>query len=1105
MYRNLCIDKTSWDRGVLNQCWRIMKIIVFLLTVCLMQISAATKAQYLTIKKDRATLRELFTEIQRQTGYSVVYRAEMIDRAQRVSVNLNEVPLATAMEKILEKQPMDFAIDGKEIVLRPKPMKVRVSRMTSTGTEIQEELSLQETIRGRVIDTLGAPLAGASIRLKGHQLQTLTDRNGYFTFPVSGDDVTLIVSFVGFRTKEVRANENITISMEPTQSPLDAVQIIGYGTTTRRLSTGSVSSITSAEIERQPVSNVLATLHGNITGLEVGNTSDLPGSRVTLQVRGKNSLTQGTGPLILIDGVPFSNDIALNFVGSTTFNSTMHMINPGDVERIDVLKDADATSIYGSRGANGVILITTKKGRAGRTRFDLRAHTGVTTPTVRTKYLNTQQYLEMRREAFKNDGITPTLANAPDLLAWDTTRYTDWAREFRQGNAITHSLQGDISGGSESTQFRLGLGYYYETPPYARVAKKIGMDTDYQKAAINFSIQHRSPDGRLNLALRAAHNFDVSNYSDETVSSLAHLPPNAPYPLDADGNFVWSEGGVSYSNPLALLHRRYDGKNKSSMASANISYKILKGLELTITGGYNFSDFASALIQPKAGLNPANNPRSSTTFRGINLSHWQIEPMLQYQTMLGPGKMEVLAGQSWSTKYTERFQARAYDYYSEAFLGTIEGANSVTISEFGKPIGYFYHGMFGRINYSIGDQYFINLTARRDGSSRFGPGKKYANFGAVGLAYIFSEDSWAEKLIPFLSYGKARASYGVTGNDNIGDYNYLDQWYVQPTSRVYDGKSGMVANRLFNPDYTWEKTLKTEAAVDLGFWNDRLLLSANYYISRSGNQLINYNLPAQVGVNTVLRNFEALIQNSGWEWEVTLVPIQRAWNWKIAFNSSANRNKLLRFPGLEATSYASTMAIGEPISRTATYKFLGINPETGVYEFTGTTAKDRNIYFQPSVPRFYGGLTNSITYRGFSLDVFANFSRYQKREFTTIISSAPGTMYNQPVQVLDRWQQPGDVARYQRFTTAGAAAQANTYFNSSDGAYIDASFLRIRNASLSYTFENEWTKRLKLQRLRLYMQGQNLAVFSMYKMGDPENNNVNILSRVFTGGLQISF
>src|SRR5690606_30020964 len=388
---------------------------------------------------------------------------------------------------------------------------------------------------------------------------------------------------------------------------------------------------------------------------------------------------------------------------------------------------------------------------------------------------------------------------------------------------------------------------------------------------------------------------------------------------------------------------------------------------------------------------------------------------------------------------------------------------------------------------------------------RFGPRNQYANFGAIGTAWIFSEEPIINKL-SFLSFGKIRGSYGVTGNDNIGDYQYLDIY--GETYDPYQGIAGLIPLRLFNPTYGWETNRKLEGGLELGFLSDRIFLSASWFRNRSGNQLLNYNLPVQTGFPGITRNLPALVQNSGWEFELNTINVQTSMlQWKSSLNVTIARNKLLEFPDLEKSSYATTYVLGKPLDIEKLYHYEGVDPETGVYQFDidagRTVVKDLT-------PVFYGGFNNVLQLKNLQVEVFFQFSKKDAPSYLYTLAAVPGVRgYNQPLALLERWTKAGDVTNVQQFTTGSSDASRafSSYYRFSEGVYTDASYIRLKNVSVSYKLPSSWLHRISLYNCRIYLQGRNLLTLTNYEGNDPEVPNLRRLPplRMITAGLQFTF
>jgi len=1076
-----------------------MKITAVLLTIVCLHAAAGGFTQTITISIKNAPLEKIFGEIKKQTHYEFVYRWELLQNTRPVDIDVKDMPIKDVLDICFKDQRLSYNIVDNLIVLSEK----------AEQKDISPPLLPLIDITGKITDKEGNPLAGANVKVKGTTNGTSTNERGEFTLTGVDENAVLEISFVGYdsQTLAVKNKGKINVSLEVSIKELDVTVIKGYYNTTKRLNTGNVSKVTAETISRQPVSNPIVALEGLVPGMIVNQSSGLPGSNISIQIRGQNSLTQGNDPLFLIDGVPFNGKSLDKYnsgfgpTGQSPFNS----INPADIESIEVLKDADATAIYGSRGANGVILITTKRGKSGKSRISGSFYAGYGKVSHTMNYLNTQQYLQIRREAFLNDGVTPTTTNAPDLLVWDTTRNTNWKNILIGGTAKISDAQLSYSGGNIQTQFLIGTNYHRETTVFPG-------DLSDNRIGFHVNLNQNSNNNKFNSIFSAIYSNDKNNLIGTDLTAYLNTVPDAPSPYDQNGNLNWSEKGVYFNNPLAFTLQKYAGNTNNLLSNLTLKYNLIKGLQLKTNLGYTYTDLRQNIKFPKAAKNPSSNPTGSATFTRNNYSSWIVEPQAEYILKYRYFNLTFLAGTTFEKDVTDGSRIDASNYSSDALLSSIVGAGTINAS-ISRAV-YKYESIFGHANINYQDKYVLNLTARRDGSTRFGPGRQFANFGSVGFAWIFSNENFTKPVLPVLSYGKLRTSYGTTGNDKIGDYLFLDTWNtaIGFGSTGYQGISGFQPGRLFNPDYAWEINKKLEIAVDLGFFKDKMLLSTSFYRNRSSNQLIAYTLPTQTGFTSIFRNFPALVQNSGWEFQLVSTNFKnKHFKWSTDLNVTIARNKLLEFPDLATSSYANQFVVGEPITILKLLKYQGVDPQTGLFTFNGTSRPKDQISIKNIAPQYYGGLQNSFQFEGFQLDIFFQFTKQNGFNYLTT-TSAPGNMQNQPINVLNHWVKPGDLSALQKFTTSTSNATAVAYSNYilySDARITDASFIRLRNLMLSYTFPLKVTNSIKAESIRWYVQGQNLATITHYKGNDPELSRTSSIYlpplRVMATGILFNF
>jgi TonB-linked SusC/RagA family outer membrane protein len=975
-------------------------------------------------------------------------------------------------------------------------------------------IAQSQPIKGIIVSASGNVIQGAAITSSSAKVTVISREDGSFEIMTRRLPDTLLITHVSYQPKQfiITTAATISIILDEATNKLDETVVIAYGTTTRRLNTGSVSGINAKEISKQPVSNPLTALSGRLAGVTVTQQSGVPGASVKLQVRGRNSIAQGTDPLFIIDGVPFAaGNQAINQNGSLLTSETgtglspFQSLSPSDIESIEVLKDADATAIYGSRGANGVVLITTKKGKAGKAKLTANIYHSTSSLTRTMEMMNTQQYIAMRREAFANDNLTPNNNTAPDLLLWDTTRYTDFKKMLFGHSAPTTNAELSLSGGDVFTQYRIGGSYRNESTVFNK-------SMNAWRAAANLSLQHTTTGGRLNIIASVHYTNNHSNLTPADAGLFLASPPDLPELYDSTGKLNWQKGGVNFTNPLYYRYQQYTIQTENLSGRLSLSYKPFSFLTLRTALGYNTLRSDETSVFPIAAQNPALAPLGALELGTNYFQSVIFEPQAEYQQAIFGGRLSVLAGATFQSNNNLGTHIKTSGYTSDNLINALAAGPTLEYKS-NNQSKYRYNAIFARANYNYANKYLVNLSGRYDGSSRFGPGNQFSAFGAIGAGWIFTNEKLFKQSLPFLSYGKLRGSYGTSGNDQIGDYQYLDAWSA---ANPYLGNTALSPTNLLNPDYHWELNRKLEAAIELGFLKEKLLLNIAWYRNRTGNQLVNYRLPSQTGFTSVVQNLNAVVQNTGAEIELTSHNIEtKNFSWSTALNLTIPRNKLLSFPGLETSSYANTYVMGHSLNTVYRYRYTGVDPATGVFTFddidkSGTLSTADYQASMTTDPIFYGGLQNNFSYKGFQLSVFAEFRKQQGRNYLYSLYNTkyvPGLMYNAPVLALDRWQKTGDVATIQRYTvaTTSAAYRATSSFLLSDGIYSDASFIRIKTVSLSYDLPASLLKKAGVRSGMLYINAQNLFTITRYKGSDPETQNLWQLPPLKTIAIGISF
>jgi len=1093
-----------------------MKLTALLIVIGVLQVSAG-EAQKVTLHEKNVSLSKIFKEIRRQTGYDFFVDAELVRRVGAVSVDVSEVPLKEALDNCFRNTPLTFRIENGSIVVdENKPVFIVGDGLDSVALSPQKDSMV--LIKGKVTDRKGNALAGVTITLKDYNRAVTTNASGEYIF-LAPDHRTLIFSSVGYHRREVKINGTalLNIALELDIAELDETQVIAYGTTTRRFNTGEQTTVTSKEIENFPVANVLTALQAKVPGVMISQTSGVPGSPISVNIRGQNGINSGSNPLYIVDGIPYTMDeyVTLNSNiahGGFTGQNPLNFINPLDIESVDVLKDADATAIYGSRGANGVILITTKKGRSGATRVTLNAYTGISQVPYMPKMLNLQQYLQMRHEAKRNDGLPVTTFDYDINGAWDTTRSTNWAKELL-GNGQTTNAQISVSGGGANSSYLLSGNYRRQNN-----LQKLFGGSD-QTASVHFSMGTTSQDGKFSASLTGGYTYNVSDIPPgDQFSTIISLAPDAPKLFNSDGSLNFQNNTFN-SNPALIARKLNNTSINNLLSSAVIAYRPMPGLELKATVGYNrqqmneFNGTPIAANAPAAGVTTGQS-----NFTTNNNTYWSIEPQATYNRDIAKGRLTATVGYSVQKQTEESLPLQASGYTSDALLSSPTAGTSIkAIPNFGYSLTlYKFTGVYGRVNYIWDNKYLLDLTGRNDGSTKFGPENRFHFFGAVGAGWIFTEEKFMKSL-PWLNYGKLRGSYGVTGNDQIGTNYYLPNFGSTGTN--YQNVPAVTPNNIPNPVVSWETTRKIEAAIDLHFLRDRIQMTANYFRNRTSNLLAAYMQPWLTGFNSVTRNLPGLVQNRGFDLTLTTTNLQlKDFTWTTTILFTKMRNQVLKFPPTSpAAQIAANLAVGYPVGVLRLIKAAGVNPTTGVYQYYDATGHinanlnqpQDNVVLEDPNPKWFGSVANTFTYKGFSLDVLFRVVRQIGRSALTQASAnlPPGFAQNISTATLARWQKTGDVTNVQKYTASILNYTPWSYLPYSTAGWSDATYARLQNASLRYTFGNGVTKKLHVQNLQVYVLGENLLTITSYGGYDPETQTLNHLPlvRTITGGLQVTF
>ncbi|MFC6100849.1 SusC/RagA family TonB-linked outer membrane protein [Olivibacter domesticus] len=1051
-------------------------------------------------RRKNIRLADFFAIVYKQTGLQAFYNDELLSSDERLNVDFKDVPLDLVLSWLLSDRQLTWRYREEAETFPIIPQWPR----TSDSEPLPSVMS--RTVIGKVVNGAGIPLEGVGVMVKNGLKGTYTDKEGKFNLAGIPFGVRLLVRQSGFKVQELADYpDSVFVRMEELIAPLKEVRVRGF---LRTLLTGSTSGIRAEEIAAQPNSNVLSALQGRIPGLFLSQTTGLPGGGFKIRLRGKNSIDSDSDPLILVDGIPYPsasfNENLLNLVGSgsgmgaNVAASPLNMLSINDIASVDILKDADATAIYGSQGANGVILITSKLPQPGSNGLRVNYNAGIGRASRFISYLNTPEYLRMRHEGISNDGSMPGKGDY-DLLRWDTTRYTDWQKEMIGGAAAIREASVELQGGRELAAYRVSGMFREEGTVYPSA------DFKYRKGGARVQVNLSSGDQRLKVAISGNFIADRNRLPQTDLTILSNTPPNTPLVYDRNGNLNFEDS--TFFNPYGQLLRTYTSKSQQLGSYLKVSAEPLPNLTFRSTFGVNSVQQNDVQVNPVKAFNPASGVDSGYSyFSATQYRNWLADLQIGWKAVAGQEQFHLLMGIKFQGEGQVRKTYMGLGYGADAELSDTAAAAVVnpmlSIDNYDR-----FQSLYGRIEYRHANKYLVSLTGSRDGSTRLSQGRRFAYFGAVGLGWIFSREPWlrSSKLI---SFGKLRASIGRTGNDRyLRDYD--KGTYIQaPDANLQWGM-----DRYGLPVYSWEKISKREVGLDVGLKEDRVMVTINYYHNRSKNQLLTLQVPAYPEDRYVPINHGAIVENKGWELDIEASLIKKdKFGWTTNVNVTLPKNRLVGFPHLDRTNYRFHYQEGMPLDMVMGFHLLGVDSKAGIYQFAdagndGISLEDYN-YGKALGPTVYGGVQHHFIYGNMELSMLFRFVRQQNYDYR-FSQQPPGMMNNQPSDVLGRWQRTGDLAGWQRYTASYSSAAGLAYGQAmrSDRQISDASYIRLQSVSLSYSLPQKFMERIRIKSGKLYLQGLNLFTITGYPGRDPETTasaEVYPSLRTITAGLQIS-
>ncbi len=1080
MKKNYCF---GWEQKVpvLKKLLRIMKLITFLLLIPVLGVLATRSySQTLSLNMEKATLKEVLSKIEDMSGCNFMYSEKFIDVSREVSINVENRNIEDVLKLLLTGTDIEFERKDRIIIL------------SNTGTSIENIAAQQKTVTGQVTDSSGIPLPGVTVVIKSTTRGIITDAEGKYTLTKVPGDATLVFSFVGMKTQEISVVGRTTIDlvMQEETVGIDEVVAIGYGTIKKSDLTGSLSSVSSEKFAEQNITRVDQVLQGRATGVQISNTVGAPGGDVRIRIRGANSVLGDNSPLFVVDG----------FVG-VDYN----MLNPNDIESVEVLKDAASTAIYGSRGANGVILVTTKKGnKDGKVTVNYQGDVSMGSIIKKYDVLSAAEFAETVNEKNEALGLDPyfTESQIADYRQNGGFNYQDAV--FRK--ALSHQHQLSVSGGTVKTQYRVSVNYLdeegiVENSGYDRINFHTNINTKFNdKLSFRFNANGSSMVG-LNTQVR-------TGASTPLVQALAWAPTTDPY--DEAGGYKLSDPvGSIKTNPLALV---YDTENRNERTFANLvgglNYEFIDGLSLDVQIG---TDLVFNTVKEFSGNYASNySPWASiTNGKSVNV---QTTAQLSYAKVINDihriNATAVMETQEYKYNYSTatgnnlKFAELKYDNLAQSESYSISsGYTKWTLMSY-----------LGRINYTLMDKYLASVSIRHDGSSKFAEGNKFSTFPSVALAWNAGNESFIADLNIF-SKLKLRASWGLTGSQAISPYA---TWSTYNTDIYYafttGGKtSGIQIGDPGNIDLKWETTEQKDIGLEAGFFNGRMNLEFDYFIKDTRDLLLNQSVPYYAGGGSITSNV-GKIRNQGWEFTLGgKIISKRNIAWDSDFNISKVKNTVKDL-GDEVQIFSSpdlsglngqpefVYAVGQPLGSFWGLKYMGpwrpdeaaeaakfgnVPGDARYEDLNGDYLIDGDDYqiIGCGLPKTTLGWNNTIKIKQFVINMFfQGVFGIDKQNYTRGMHLMAARDARQATlsEIKERYIPGVNEDTYlPAFSETSEVNPQSTIF------LEDAGYVRLKNLSIGYNF-----KVRNFSNLKVYVSGTNLLTFTDYKGIDPESSNV---------------
>ena len=1114
--------------------FRIMRISLFLLFVCVCQLMAEEAgAQNIEIKisQNSMTIKQLVKEIETQTDYLVVFRDQDVDVNKVVSFRKKSAKISDYLEQVAESTGIGYRFENNYITLVQKSQSVTQNK---------------KKISGKIVDSTGEPVIGANIVEKGTTNGTITDLNGNFTLEVSSKSI-LLVSYIGYAPQEVTVGnlQSINVKLREDTEMLDEVVVVGYGTQKKSDVTTAVASVSSENLKNRAAVNFGEAMAGQVPGVLIQQTNGAPGGEgLTIKVRGTGSITQSNDPLYVVDGYPMEG-------------GAFRLLNSSDIESIQVLKDASSTAIYGSRGANGVVIITTKKGQIGKPTVQLNAYVGFQQREKKIEMMNRDQYVQWfidgHNQAWLDAKVissdpdqSPHSINDPNsrraLYSGASSQYmipdgtgsykynfldpasvaqmpdNDW-QDLLYRNALMQQYELSVSGGSENTRYTFSGSYTSQDG--------IVLNNDYERFNFRTNVSSKIADCLnvgMSLMAYSADGTEQANGKDSPVLYALNLPPI--YPLHNEdgtyGSMVRNPEILAgdVANPIGIAEQVMNKRKRHGwLGTIFAEWEIIKNLKYRISINGGIQDNIQKKFEPSyVDFDSSKAPRPA---KGINERwtdrDWVIENTLNYSfTLADKHSFNALLGYTTQSHTYEHMKGEARGYANDNITTLNAGTMYALTSDESE---YSMISYLGRINYVYDNRYMLTTTLRSDGSSRFGKNTKWGTFPSVSLGWRISQEKFMQD-VKQISDLKIRASFGISGNNRIGNYSAIGLLSTgfYPTGDAV--QNAVNPSTMANDDLGWERTRQYNLGFELGLFNNRIRLEGDFYDSQSIDLLLNVPVPTITGYSTQMQNI-GKVQNRGMEFTLNTKNLTGEFAWSSNFNISFNKNKVLEVgvdgrPIYGSAANANNAFItkpGYPIASFYGYKYIGVFQSEeelakyphlsgdkvgdGRYEDVnkdGVLDQNDKTILGDNNPLFTAGFSNSFSYKNFTLDI--QFTGSYGAEVFSFYKRMCGIYHgdrNGMIEQLGRWQskdQPGDGIHFRPTRTPSG------WQRDPSSAWVqDASYLRLRNLTLGYNFDQKVLDKMKMKGLRLYVTGQNLFTITNYVGYDPETSSESGLAQ----------